>query len=279
MGYIIRNGIKYFGDNAVELTQAQYDALPSSKLTDGVDYYITDTSKIIKNGIEYFGDNAVELTQAEYDALSFEQKNNGTLYVIKDAPSIIDIIYPVGSIYMSVNNVNPSTYLTGTTWEVWGSGRVPVGVDTSQTEFDTVEETGGAKSNSYTPAGSNSGTAVTMNAVSLSHSGGAVQNTTLTIDQIPAHKHALPYRQGILNSAIGTSGAWFTDPGTKIGSTDAQATSVGGGKAHGHGFTQPSAHSFTPTTKTVTNPKFTGAAANISTVQPYITCYMWKRTH
>jgi len=42
MGYIIRNGIKYFGDNAVELTQAQYDALPSSKLTDGVDYYITD---------------------------------------------------------------------------------------------------------------------------------------------------------------------------------------------------------------------------------------------
>lgn len=42
MGYIIRNGIKYFGDNSVELTQAQYDALPSSKLTDGVDYYITD---------------------------------------------------------------------------------------------------------------------------------------------------------------------------------------------------------------------------------------------
>ena len=42
MGYIIRNGIKYFGDNAVELTQAEYDALPSSKLTDGVDYYITD---------------------------------------------------------------------------------------------------------------------------------------------------------------------------------------------------------------------------------------------
>lgn len=42
MGYIIKNGISYFGDNAVELTQAQYDALPSSKLTDGVDYYITD---------------------------------------------------------------------------------------------------------------------------------------------------------------------------------------------------------------------------------------------
>lgn len=64
--------------------------------------------------------------------------------------AIISAIYPVGSIYMSVNNVNPGTYLTGTTWEAWGSGRVPVGVDTSQTEFDTVEETGGEKTHALT---------------------------------------------------------------------------------------------------------------------------------
>lgn len=48
---------------------------------------------------------------------------------------------------MSVNNVNPGTYLTGTTWVAWGAGRVPVGVDTTQTEFDTVEETGGVVAN------------------------------------------------------------------------------------------------------------------------------------
>ena len=57
---------------------------------------------------------------------------------------LIDVIYPKGSIFMSVNNVNPGTYLSGTTWVAWGSGRMPVGVNPSQTQFNTVEKTGGA---------------------------------------------------------------------------------------------------------------------------------------
>lgn len=56
---------------------------------------------------------------------------------------LIDAIYPKGSIFMSVNNVNPGTYLSGTTWVSWGSGRMPVGVS-SNTNFNTVEKTGGA---------------------------------------------------------------------------------------------------------------------------------------
>lgn len=35
------------------LTQTEYDALPSTKLSDDVIYYITDTSKIIINGVVY----------------------------------------------------------------------------------------------------------------------------------------------------------------------------------------------------------------------------------
>lgn len=31
------------------------------------------------------------------------------------------------------------------TWVAWGSGRVPVGVDTSDTDFDTAEKVGGSK--------------------------------------------------------------------------------------------------------------------------------------
>lgn len=56
----------------------------------------------------------------------------------------LDFIYPIGSIYMSVNAINPEI-LFGGTWVAWGTGRVPVGVDTSQTEFATVEKTGGSK--------------------------------------------------------------------------------------------------------------------------------------
>lgn len=61
--------------------------------------------------------------------------------------TLLDWIYPVGSIYMSVKSTNPGT-LFGGTWEAWGSGRVPVGVNTSDTDFKTVEKTGGVKSNS-----------------------------------------------------------------------------------------------------------------------------------
>ena len=57
---------------------------------------------------------------------------------------LFNLIYPVGSIYMSINNTDPGT-LFGGTWVPWGTGRTPVGVDTSQTEFSTVEKTGGSK--------------------------------------------------------------------------------------------------------------------------------------
>lgn len=57
---------------------------------------------------------------------------------------IFNLVYPIGSIYMSVNSINPST-LFGGTWQAWGTGRVPVGVDSSQTEFNSVEKTGGSK--------------------------------------------------------------------------------------------------------------------------------------
>lgn len=117
--------------------------------------------------------------------------------------SFIKTMYPVGSIYMSVNNTNPSTYFGGT-WVAWGAGRVPVGVNASDSNFSTVEKTGGAST------------------------------VTLAASQIPSHTHA----KGTLATA--SAGAHTH---TISGSTAA----TGGGGAH-------------------------------SNLQPYITCYMWKRT-
>ena len=55
--------------------------------------------------------------------------------------SIAGSMYPVGSIYMSVTNTNPSAYFGGT-WAAWGSGRVPVGVDASDTHILDVQVIG-----------------------------------------------------------------------------------------------------------------------------------------
>lgn len=129
------------------------------------------------------------------------------------AQEILDIIYPVGSIYMSVNSTNPKN-LFGGTWVAWGTGRVPVGIDTSQTEFASVEKTGGEKTH------------------------------TLTIDEIPAHMHSA---DGWVGSG---AGAYFF------------ATNNNTGKIYEDSI----------------NVKATGGNQPHNNIQPYITCYMWKRT-
>lgn len=129
----------------------------------------------------------------------------------------VDLMYPVGSIYLSTNSINPSEYFGGE-WESWGSGRVPVGVDTSQTEFNTVEKTGGEKTHK------------------------------LTVQETPSHAHGF---QG--GSALFTQ----KDQGVK---------GLGGGGYWVDGV------------GAIPNTSNAGGDQPHNNLQPYITCYMWKRT-
>jgi hypothetical protein len=52
---------------------------------------------------------------------------------------------PVGTIHCSVTSANPATYLGYGTWAAFGAGRVMVGIDPTDVDFDTVSETGGTK--------------------------------------------------------------------------------------------------------------------------------------
>jgi hypothetical protein len=56
--------------------------------------------------------------------------------------------YPVGWLLFSEANVNPATFLGYGTWVSYGAGRVLVGLDASDTDFDTAGGTGGAKTSS-----------------------------------------------------------------------------------------------------------------------------------
>jgi hypothetical protein len=54
--------------------------------------------------------------------------------------------YPIGSIYMNASSsTNPSALLGFGTWEAFGTGRMLVGFNASDSLFDTLEETGGSK--------------------------------------------------------------------------------------------------------------------------------------
>ena len=75
---------------------------------------------------------------------------------------LVDLVYPVGSIYISTASTNPGT-LFGGTWEAFAPGRVLIGAG---------QGNDGTTSMSFTAS-----------------SEGGKFNETLTIDQIPSHSH------------------------------------------------------------------------------------------
>lgn len=194
----------------------------------------------------------------------------------------LDAIYPVGSIYMSVNNTDPST-LFGGTWEAWGSGRVPVGVNTSDTNFATVEKTGGASTVALTtnelPAHSHSLNNHTHSIPALSGSatGGGITNGITGGDHQHEVREANAHTIGAYNN-----GAWASGGGSFGRTGDAPANRLIA-VSNSHTHTLPN-HTHTVTTTASTTGKASGTTANTgsgsghSNLQPYITCYMWKRT-
>ena len=64
----------------------------------------------------------------------------------------VGLAWPVGSVFISVVSTNPATLLGIGTWDAFATGRMLVGFDAGQTEFDTVEETGGEKTHTLTTA-------------------------------------------------------------------------------------------------------------------------------
>ncbi len=129
------------------------------------------------------------------------------------AGALTDAVYPVGSIFTTVTNYADSaavvTAIGGTTWTAFGAGRVLVGLDSSDTDFDTVEETGGAK--------------------------------TVTLDetQIPAHTHNSNIRiQDPTNVLVDNSLQLTVANGEQLdelnqsGTSSTTTASTGGGGSH-----------------------------------------------
>ena len=70
-----------------------------------------------------------------------------------NAIATIASIYPVGSIYINAAvATNPATLLGFGTWAAFGAGRVMVGLDATDSDFDTAQETGGSKTHTLTIA-------------------------------------------------------------------------------------------------------------------------------
>lgn len=107
-------------------------------------------------------------------------------------------LFPIGAVYITVTNTNPGTFLGGT-WTQFGQGRTLVGVNTSDTDFATVEKTGGEKTHK------------------------------LTINEMPSHTHGNGYSDSNwkANSNSSASQQYLIDI-----YDSKQTTSTGGDQAH-----------------------------------------------
>jgi len=76
--------------------------------------------------------------------------------------SVIDVIYPVGSIYISTLTTNPNTILGTGTWVRVAEGQFLVGFKTADPDFDPVENTGGAKTHDHPSTTSGAASANTL---------------------------------------------------------------------------------------------------------------------
>lgn len=148
--------------------------------------------------------------------------------------NIWNIIYPIGSIYMSVNNVDPGI-LFGGTWESFGQGRTLVGVDSSNTNYTTPEKTGGSENHNH---GYRIGWYGFYNAVANTDS-----QAIMAFDY-----ETQSWKGGEKDDGMPTS----TGYNSGLGQGTVALTTIAKLSSYAH----------------------TEADSNL---QPYITCYMWKR--
>lgn len=123
----------------------------------------------------------------------------------------VKLLYPIGSIYMSIQDTNPSVFFGGT-WERIAKGKTLVGVDESDSDFNASSKTGGEKEH------------------------------TLTIDEIPKHRHQQQQY-------------------TYVGGGSQTGTSGGGWYGQGTSYTN-----------------YVGEDKSHNNMQPYYTCYIFVRT-
>lgn len=202
----------------VELTQAEYDAL-ANPLPD-VDYYITD---------------APSMSGSSKD-LSYDGGTDSTHDVIQ---AIRDMIYPVGSIYMSVTDdtVAKVEARFGGTWVRFAEGTTVFGYKSDNAKFDSVT---GSKN-------------------------GGNETHTLTYNEMPT-RSIVQARNTASSTLTGMSGQPW-DGNVSVGSSQGMMSSIAdvyGNASRGMRIWGES------------NPQQGGQAQDI--LNPYTTTYIYRRT-
>ena len=146
----INNTWELIGNTQVDLTNYYTKTETDTLLGGKQDTLVSGTNIKTINGTSIVGSGDLTIEGTPEVAISTTQPVNPTKIwinpneVITGSGFELNKIYPIGSLYFNTTGVNPSTFLGGT-WQSFGAGKVLVGQDTNDTDFDTLLETGGSK--------------------------------------------------------------------------------------------------------------------------------------
>ena len=157
--------------------------------------------------------------------------------------------FPINKVEVFFDNLDHSNFL-GFTWQLISQGKMPIGIDANDSDFNQIGKTGGEKTH------------------------------TLTIAELASHNHGLNahthtyakvngstgYGANVLTGSVGT-------PSIGGSKTSSVTTSTGGGEGHSH---------TTSTTTTNTgqangNTTSSGSGNAHNNMPPYIVMAFWKR--
>ena len=199
--------------------------------------------------------------------------------------NLLDDKYPIGSIYITKSDVNPSEILGGT-WEAFGQGRTLVGVDDTSDEYSSSELIGGnnkitlnsnnlpAHTHTFTPQGTIASTfkgtnTETSSSGSHTHNLGVYESGKEQSDVLLGLHDIGQCRA--TNSNCGFQGRVMVK--TSV-SKYAYTQSAG---AHTHSLT-PAGNVISTFEGTSNDTSSTGSSESFDVQNPYITVYFWKRT-
>lgn len=187
-----------------------------------IDAQIVEVTTTLQNNetinditFEYGKANKIEIKDIRTISASVEEISNNVKYIDKKISDLLNMFYPVGSVYETMDSSFDPNEKWGGTWERI-KGRVLIGVDENDSDFNIAEKTGGEKTH------------------------------TLVVSELPQHTHANYAKR--TNITINNSG-----------NTHVTCHSSNSGAIVGNNIGR------------------TGEGVAHNNLQPYITCFIWKR--
>ena len=184
-----------------------------------------------------------------------------------DGIALVNKMFPVGSVYITVTNTNPSTFLGGT-WSQIAQGRTLIGVGTLGDDTYAAGATGGTARVTLTTAempAHNHGGNTGINSVGHTHSG--------TTASDGAHTHTVTTRAGVINDQISRVNGSVSSGDTESTSVYADPSTMTSAGSHSHAFTtggQSANHTHAISSQ--------GDGVAHENRMPYLAVYFWQRT-